>query len=62
MFMYLSQHVDIGTVNHVSAWRATANKLSSIMVLRPSFTQLRTVVHGKKLQAGSGLRNHPITS
>jgi hypothetical protein len=61
MFMYVGEHVVIGPVIHVYAWRATAEKLCPTMVLR-HLTQLRTVVHGKKLQAGSGLRNHPKTS
>jgi hypothetical protein len=36
MFMYLGEHVVIGPVNHVYAWRATAEKLCPTMVLRPS--------------------------
>jgi hypothetical protein len=36
MFVYLNEHVVIGPVNHVYAWRATAEKLCPTMILRPS--------------------------
>jgi len=36
MFVYRGEHVVIGPVNHVYAWRATAEKLCLTMVLRPS--------------------------
>lgn len=61
MFVHLHEHVVIGPVNTSTIGREHSRS-GAPKLFCGNLTHRRTVVHGKELQVGSGLRNHPITS